>query len=140
MYQGTYTLIGQEMSMFTRKLEAQLRYQNIPYQWEIKSQQNTDGIIAKDSNFDEKNPNHLLTGTGSSFDGKIVTVATEAELFENLIRTVGVYCPDILIGYEIQRSSWGYLCRRAANLNINLTSELSRMPKSAQSRFAGPNG
>ena len=44
MYQGTYTLIGQEMSMFTRKLEAQLRYQNIPYQWEIKSQQNTDGI------------------------------------------------------------------------------------------------
>ena len=44
MYQGTYTLIGQEMSMFTRKLEAQLRYQHIPYQWEIKSQQNTDGI------------------------------------------------------------------------------------------------
>ena len=26
------TLIGQEMSMFTRKLEAQLRYQQIPYQ------------------------------------------------------------------------------------------------------------
>ena len=44
MYQGYYTLIGQEMSMFTRKLEAQLRYQHIPYQWEIKSQQNTDGI------------------------------------------------------------------------------------------------
>ena len=44
MYQGTYTLIGQEMSMFTRKLEGQLRYQHIPYQWEIKSQQNTDGI------------------------------------------------------------------------------------------------
>ena len=32
------------MSMFTRKLEAQLRYQHIPYQWEIKSRQNTDGI------------------------------------------------------------------------------------------------
>lgn len=109
--------------------------------WQDGPKQNTYGIIATDSrNFDEKNPNHLLTGTGSSFDGKIVTVATEAELFENLIRTVGVYCPDILIGYEIQRSSWGYLCRRAANLNINLTSELSRMPKSAQSRFAGPNG
>ncbi len=42
MYQGNYTLIGQEMSMFTRKLEAQLRYQHIPYQWEIKSQKNTD--------------------------------------------------------------------------------------------------
>ena len=33
MYRGTYTLIGQEMSMFTRKLEAQLRYQQIPYQF-----------------------------------------------------------------------------------------------------------
>ena len=109
--------------------------------WQDGPKQNTYGIIATDSrNFDEKNPNHLLTGTGSSFDGKIVTVATEAELFDNLIRTVGVYCPDILVGYEIQRSSWGYLCRRAANSNINLTAELSRMPKSAQSRFAGPNG
>ena len=30
MYRGTYALIGSELSMFTRKLEAQLRYQNIP--------------------------------------------------------------------------------------------------------------
>jgi len=37
MYRGTYTLIGQELSMFTRKLEAQLRYQNIPYQWQYKT-------------------------------------------------------------------------------------------------------
>jgi len=44
MYRGTYTLIGQEMSMFTRKLEAQLRYQQIPYQWEIKSQEKTESI------------------------------------------------------------------------------------------------
>ncbi len=44
MYKGIYTLIGQEMSMFTRKLEAQLRYQQIPYQWEIKSQENTEFI------------------------------------------------------------------------------------------------
>ena len=44
MYSGTYTLIGQELSMFTRKLEAQLRYQHIPYQWEIKIQENTESI------------------------------------------------------------------------------------------------
>ncbi len=37
MYRGTYTLIGSELSMFTRKLEAQLRYQNIPHQWKYKS-------------------------------------------------------------------------------------------------------
>lgn len=37
MYRGTYTLIGAELSMFSRKLEAQLRYQNIPHQWKYKS-------------------------------------------------------------------------------------------------------
>jgi len=37
MYLGTYNLIGSELSMFTRKLEAQLRYQNIPHQWKFKS-------------------------------------------------------------------------------------------------------
>ena len=44
MYEGTYELIGQECSMFTRKLEAQLCYQKIPYRWLIKSQTNTEEI------------------------------------------------------------------------------------------------
>lgn len=47
MYRGIYTLIGQEPSMFTRKLEAQLRYQNIPYQWLYKSQENGAAIEAR---------------------------------------------------------------------------------------------
>lgn len=38
MYHGTYSLIGTEMSMFTRKLEAQLRYQHIPFRWHYKTQ------------------------------------------------------------------------------------------------------
>jgi glutathione S-transferase len=37
MYRGTYTLIGAELSMFTRKMEAQLRYQNIPHEWKFKA-------------------------------------------------------------------------------------------------------
>ncbi|MFT5441572.1 MAG: glutathione S-transferase [Myxococcota bacterium] len=36
MYRGMYNLIGAELSMFSRKMEAQLRYQNIPYQWKFK--------------------------------------------------------------------------------------------------------
>lgn len=47
MYRGSYTLIGQEPSMFTRKLEAQLRYQEIPYQWQYKSQENTSEVDAR---------------------------------------------------------------------------------------------
>jgi len=33
MYKGDYQLIGSEMSFFTRKLEAQLRYQQILRRW-----------------------------------------------------------------------------------------------------------
>ncbi|MAJ60083.1 MAG: hypothetical protein CBC48_08890 [bacterium TMED88] len=36
MYRGTYTLVGSELSMFTRKLEAQLAYQRIPHVWKYK--------------------------------------------------------------------------------------------------------
>lgn len=44
MYRGTYTLIGSELSMFTRKLEAQLRFQNIPYQWRFKTMEESEAI------------------------------------------------------------------------------------------------
>lgn len=37
MYRGTYKLVGIELSMFTRKLEAQLCYQKIPHQWQFKT-------------------------------------------------------------------------------------------------------
>ena len=47
MYKGTYTLIGQELSMFTRKLEAQLRYQGIPYVWQYKTMASASEIEAR---------------------------------------------------------------------------------------------
>jgi glutathione S-transferase len=47
VYRGIYTLIGQELSMFTRKLEAQLRYQGIPYQWQYKGQENGAAVESR---------------------------------------------------------------------------------------------
>ncbi|MCB1843437.1 MAG: glutathione S-transferase C-terminal domain-containing protein [Halioglobus sp.] len=38
MYPGDYTLIGHELSLFTRKLEAQLRFQDIAWHWQFKTQ------------------------------------------------------------------------------------------------------
>ena len=38
MYQGEYQLVGSEMSFFSRKLEAQLRFQNIPWRWHFKTE------------------------------------------------------------------------------------------------------
>jgi glutathione S-transferase len=47
MYQGEYTLIGQEVSLFTRKLEAQLRFQRLPWRWQLKTQELTPEIEAR---------------------------------------------------------------------------------------------
>jgi glutathione S-transferase len=47
MYQGQYTLVGSEMSFFSRKLEAQLRFQNIPWQWQFKTTERTAELEAR---------------------------------------------------------------------------------------------
>ena len=36
--------------------------------------------------------------------------------------------PDILVGYEIQQLSWGFLLQRAAFLDVNLCAQISRLP------------
>ena len=36
--------------------------------------------------------------------------------------------PDILVGYEIQLLSWGYLLQRASTLNTNMAVAISRIP------------
>lgn len=36
--------------------------------------------------------------------------------------------PDILVGYEVQMHSWGYLLQRAAVLGLDLCQQLSRIP------------
>ena len=47
MYQGEYGLVGSEMSLFTRKLEAQLRYQRIPWYWHFKTMERAAEIEAR---------------------------------------------------------------------------------------------
>lgn len=47
MYQGEYRLIGGEMSFFSRKLEAQLRFQRVPWRWEFKTEARTPEIEAR---------------------------------------------------------------------------------------------
>lgn len=47
MYQGEFQLIGHELSFFSRKLEAQLRFQRLPWRWQFKTQQRTADIEAR---------------------------------------------------------------------------------------------
>lgn len=55
-------------------------------------------------------------------------VHTEDGLLSAIVDLVQRLDADVLVGYEIQRSSWGYLLQRAAQLNIDLCSQLSRLP------------
>ncbi|NND67204.1 MAG: glutathione S-transferase family protein [Halioglobus sp.] len=47
MYRGEYELVGNELSMFTRKLEAQLRFQHIPWRWHFKTFERAPDIEAR---------------------------------------------------------------------------------------------
>ncbi|XP_068609589.1 DNA polymerase zeta catalytic subunit [Brachionichthys hirsutus] len=78
----------------------------------------------------------LLVRSGVS--GLQVTYATDEEkLFQELISVVRRFDPDILVGYEVQMSSWGYLLQRAAVLGADLCQQLSRVPgDSKENRFA----
>lgn len=44
MYRGNYGLYGAQLSMFSRKLEAQLRFQTIPWHWYFKTPEHTKEI------------------------------------------------------------------------------------------------
>ncbi|XP_068199262.1 DNA polymerase zeta catalytic subunit [Antennarius striatus] len=78
----------------------------------------------------------LLVRSGVS--GLQVTYATDEEqLFQELVSIVRRYDPDMLVGYEVQMSSWGYLLQRAAVLGVDLCQQISRVPgDSKENRFA----
>ena len=56
--------------------------------------------------------------------------ASEAALLGALASAVAAADPDILLGYEVQRSSLGYAAERAARLGLPpLLRALSRLPR-----------
>uniref|UniRef100_UPI003AAE4BD6 DNA polymerase zeta catalytic subunit n=1 Tax=Centroberyx gerrardi TaxID=166262 RepID=UPI003AAE4BD6 len=78
----------------------------------------------------------LLVRSGVS--GLQVTYASdEKQLFQELVAVMRRFDPDILVGYEVQMRSWGYLLQRASALGADLCQQLSRVPgDSRENRFA----
>uniref|UniRef100_A0A5S6QH45 DNA polymerase n=1 Tax=Trichuris muris TaxID=70415 RepID=A0A5S6QH45_TRIMR len=56
-----------------------------------------------------------------------VRVSTEKELFEKFEKVVAKNDPDILVGYELELLSWGYLFDRAHQVGYDLRSRCSRI-------------
>lgn len=70
----------------------------------------------------------LLNKTGLSMhDVEFDMVDTEIELIMALVEVVKTYDPEILVGYEMERLSWGYVLERSTVLNFNISTPLSRV-------------
>ncbi|KAM5282957.1 DNA polymerase zeta catalytic subunit isoform 2-T2 [Hipposideros larvatus] len=59
---------------------------------------------------------------------EVTYAADEKALFQEITDIIKRYDPDILLGYEVQMHSWGYLLQRAAALSIDLCQMISRVP------------
>ncbi|XP_071818490.1 uncharacterized protein [Apostichopus japonicus] len=85
---------------------------------------------------DNPNKNQLQTQTSSRPalstyglpDIEVINVTDEARMIEELLKLVKKHDPDILVGFEIQQLSWGYLFDRATALEIKLCAKISRLP------------
>ncbi|XP_038890095.1 DNA polymerase zeta catalytic subunit isoform X2 [Benincasa hispida] len=56
----------------------------------------------------------------------------EKSLFRSFMKIIYLTDPDILIGWDIQGSSLGFLAERASQLGINLLNKISRTPDEAK--------
>ncbi|KAJ3341524.1 DNA polymerase zeta [Gonapodya sp. JEL0774] len=63
-------------------------------------------------------------------------VSDERSLFEALVAKVREFDPDIILGYEIHNSSWGYLVERSHAIAYNLLEELSRTKAHATTKHS----
>lgn len=62
--------------------------------------------------------------------------ASEIELLARMVEIVRHWDPDILTGYEVHMSSWGYLIERARlKYDLNFCDDISRMKSQSHGRF-----
>ncbi|PWN32602.1 uncharacterized protein FA14DRAFT_111397, partial [Meira miltonrushii] len=81
------------------------------------------GLIILQSSSETINPNRL----GISHLA-VEMVDAELDMFNALIDLVRLFDPEIIVGYEIHSTSWGYLVERAAlHFNYDLTIEIGRV-------------
>ena len=79
---------------------------------------------------------HTAKKVGRNARFEVEEEATELDLLTRMVDIVRLYDPDILTGYEVHNSSWGYLIERARiKYDLNYCDELSRMRSLSHGRF-----
>lgn len=75
----------------------------------------------------------LLHRSGALLDHlQLIPVADEVSIFRQLAQLFVTWNPDILVGYEIEMLSWGYVLQRGTKLGIPIYEWLSRVPAKSQ--------
>ena len=72
---------------------------------------------------------------------KVLVSSEEKHLFDDFIKIICSLDPDILIGWDVQGGSLGFLAERASHLGIGLLNKISRTPtetKTASRDFEVP--
>ncbi|KAI9733336.1 MAG: DNA polymerase zeta [Cirrosporium novae-zelandiae] len=99
-----------------------------------KKQDQHMGIITKTSLPSHTRKVYLATGVD------IDQQSSELDIILRMVSIVREYDPDILTGYEIHNSSWGYMIERARlQYDYNLCDDLSRMKSQSHGRFGKEN-
>ena len=80
----------------------------------------------------------------SNVPWSICFVNNEEALLNALVNLVMRIDPEILIGWELETLSWGYVFLRASNLGMNLSKRISRIPETQclwdnKERTGGPD-
>ncbi|KAI0476203.1 DNA polymerase family B [Xylariaceae sp. FL0804] len=85
-------------------------------------------VLSEDGSFAE-----TLRRMGST---QVIDESSELDLMVRMVEIVRTFDPDILTGYEVHGSSWGYLIERARfKYDYNLCDEFSRMKSQSYGRF-----
>ncbi|KAI5464386.1 hypothetical protein BGZ63DRAFT_481699 [Mariannaea sp. PMI_226] len=105
----------------------------------LDSQQSSDdvvqsGIIVQSQN--DELPRQMRRQNGMD----VIAEISELDLMLRMVEVVRSHDPDILTGYEVHGSSWGYLIERARlKYDYNLCDEFSRMKTESHGRFGKEN-
>ncbi|GLT50443.1 hypothetical protein SLA2020_239300 [Shorea laevis] len=75
-----------------------------------------------------KNGSSCKRNLDGTLECKLFVFSEEKELFEHFIKILRSFDPDILMGWDVQGGSLGFLAERAAHLGIGLLNHLSRTP------------
>ena len=111
-------------------------WNDIPEEVELQTttRRKSKGIITV--NFVGLSPERNTISVCGIDEEEVILVEDERSLYDALVEMVQAHDPDIIMGYEAETLSLGYLVKRAAFLDIDLAPKLSRLPGSAkESRF-----